>query len=235
VDPSPVDPAAGFTFRIDWGDGAVQTVTGPSGTQMDHTYAQDGTYRVAVTAVDREGEVSAPATQSIAVKPWAIQPQPDPHDPSKTVPVLVVGVGAGGETGHGNSTGWRTINIPLGGLLPLPFDRVTLYVPRGGGGDGLHMLDGLGLPIDLHALTGDGTPNEDGTDCGQHDEDSGSPPASSPVGDPGWHPVAPVADLSGGSGSTPPGRGKHSGAPRDAHRPAGRPQSRSHGGKGKAH
>jgi uncharacterized delta-60 repeat protein len=66
-DPSPVDQAAGFTFNVNWGDGSSQTVTGPSGTQVDHTYTATGTYTVQATATDKDGGVSGPVTHSIAI------------------------------------------------------------------------------------------------------------------------------------------------------------------------
>src|SRR5262249_32601497 len=37
ADPSPVDQAAGFTFKINWGDHSRQTVTGLGGVTADHT------------------------------------------------------------------------------------------------------------------------------------------------------------------------------------------------------
>src|SRR5262249_29300676 len=52
-DPSSADQAAGFTFAITWGDGATQTLTGPSGTTVSHVYTTAGTYNVQVTATDK--------------------------------------------------------------------------------------------------------------------------------------------------------------------------------------
>src|SRR5262245_43942197 len=48
TDPSTVDTTAGFTFNIDWnGDGTVdQTVTGPSGTVVTHTFTDESTNTV---------------------------------------------------------------------------------------------------------------------------------------------------------------------------------------------
>src|SRR5262249_52696077 len=67
TDPSAADQAAGFTFAIDWGDGATQTVDGPDGLQVEHVYQAGGTYTVQVSATDRDGATSAPATSSVAI------------------------------------------------------------------------------------------------------------------------------------------------------------------------
>jgi hypothetical protein len=68
ADPSAVDQAAAFIFRINWGDGTVvQTVTGPSGKTVSHTYAVAGNYTVGVTAEDKDGAVSAPTTMPVAI------------------------------------------------------------------------------------------------------------------------------------------------------------------------
>jgi Ca2+-binding RTX toxin-like protein len=67
TDPSAVDQAAGFTYSIDWGDGTVETVTGPSGTEVDHVYTANGSYTVSVTATDKDGGESAAATHAITI------------------------------------------------------------------------------------------------------------------------------------------------------------------------
>ncbi|HTK77203.1 MAG TPA: Ig-like domain repeat protein, partial [Gemmataceae bacterium] len=68
TDPSAVDQAAGFVFRINWGDGtAVQTVAGPPGTIVAHTYAAASDYTVRLTAEDKDGGVSAPTNLLVSV------------------------------------------------------------------------------------------------------------------------------------------------------------------------
>jgi uncharacterized delta-60 repeat protein len=67
-DPSPVDQAAGFTFTINWGDGSTQTVAGASGVQVSHTFQNPATYLVQVTATDKDGGVSAAASQTITIQ-----------------------------------------------------------------------------------------------------------------------------------------------------------------------
>jgi hypothetical protein len=84
TDPSPVDQAAGFTFAINWGDGSTQTVTGPSGTAVSHTYSASGAYTVKVTAKDKDGGTSAAASQTDTITAVALGT--DPTDPSKTAP-----------------------------------------------------------------------------------------------------------------------------------------------------
>jgi hypothetical protein len=86
-DPSGADQAAGFTFAITWGDGTTQTVSGPSGTTVSHVYTASGAYGVQVTATDKDGGLSAAATQAATITAVALQT--DPTDPGKTA--LVVG------------------------------------------------------------------------------------------------------------------------------------------------
>src|SRR5579883_1408048 len=62
-DPSPDDQAAGFTYQVNWGDGTpIQSVTGPDGLQVDHTYSAAGIYTPTVTATDKDGGTSVPAS-----------------------------------------------------------------------------------------------------------------------------------------------------------------------------
>jgi Ca2+-binding RTX toxin-like protein len=90
---SSVDQAAGFTFKVDWdGNGTVdQTVVGLSGVQVQHVFPTEGVYTVRVTAVDKDGGVSAVASHTITVEVAAVQP--DPLNPGHMV--LVVGGSTG--------------------------------------------------------------------------------------------------------------------------------------------
>src|SRR5262249_33643987 len=91
ADPSAVDRAAGFTFSINWGDGSTQTVRGPSGTAVSHTYAASGPYTVKVIAKDKDGGTSAAATKTDTITAAALET--DPTDPSK------IALFVGGTTG----------------------------------------------------------------------------------------------------------------------------------------
>lgn len=55
-DPSPLDQAGTFTYRIDWdGDGSVdQTVTGPSSVVVGHTFADEDSFDIIARASDRD-------------------------------------------------------------------------------------------------------------------------------------------------------------------------------------
>ncbi|MBX3413482.1 MAG: NF038122 family metalloprotease [Pirellulales bacterium] len=69
VDPSPVDNAAGFTFRIDWnGDGTFdQTTSGAGSVQLSHSFSAAGSYRVTVEAIDKDSGASELSWHTIHV------------------------------------------------------------------------------------------------------------------------------------------------------------------------
>jgi hypothetical protein len=69
TDPSTTD-VAGFTYRINWGDGSpVQTIAATpgngSGVHVTHVFTSAGTYPVALTATDEDGGVSTPVTKTV--------------------------------------------------------------------------------------------------------------------------------------------------------------------------
>jgi PhoPQ-activated pathogenicity-related protein len=68
-DPSSADQAAGFTFQIDWnGDGSIdQTVMGPSGTVVEHTFGTNGDYNLRVTATDKDLGQSSVVSHAVAI------------------------------------------------------------------------------------------------------------------------------------------------------------------------
>ncbi len=77
TDPSPVDQAAGFAFAVNWGDGSlIENHSGPSGTSVDHVYANAGTFTVQVTATDKDDGLSNVATHQITITAAGLQDDP---------------------------------------------------------------------------------------------------------------------------------------------------------------
>lgn len=75
IDVSAEDQAAGFTFSIDWdGDGnADELINGPSGTTVEHVFADSGTFNISVWATDKDGSSSAVVQQSVKVVDWDLR------------------------------------------------------------------------------------------------------------------------------------------------------------------
>jgi subtilisin-like proprotein convertase family protein len=80
ADPAAADTAAGFTYRITWGDGtAVQSVTGGTSVDVSHTWATAGSFTVSVTATDKDAGVSAAATATVGVAPVVVADSGGPY------------------------------------------------------------------------------------------------------------------------------------------------------------
>jgi hypothetical protein len=73
TDPSPADTAAGFTYKISWGDGsAAQTITptanNGTGVSVTHDFPTVGTYTVSLTATDKDGGATT-ITEKVTILP----------------------------------------------------------------------------------------------------------------------------------------------------------------------
>jgi hypothetical protein len=73
TDPSSADTAAGFTYKINWGDGsAVQTVArtanNGAGVSLTHVFTAAGTDTVSLTATDKDGGATT-ITRTVTVLP----------------------------------------------------------------------------------------------------------------------------------------------------------------------
>jgi parallel beta-helix repeat protein len=103
-----------YSFAIDWdGDGQVdQTVQGPSGTTVSHTYTGTGSFTIGVTATDPGSNQSAPAT--LAVKVTAVAIEPDPLTTGKTA--LFVGGTIGDDIITITSVNSTTLSVKLNGV-----------------------------------------------------------------------------------------------------------------------
>jgi hypothetical protein len=70
-DVSSADRQAGFTYTIDWGDGAQTipaTAGNGSGTAVTHAYSAPGSYQVKVVATDKDGGVSSEVAHTITIE-----------------------------------------------------------------------------------------------------------------------------------------------------------------------
>ncbi len=68
TDVSSADRAAGYTWQINWGDGAAQSVSVRSVSKtLSHTYSKVGAFQVQVIATDKDGAASAPAIYKATV------------------------------------------------------------------------------------------------------------------------------------------------------------------------
>jgi fibronectin-binding autotransporter adhesin len=72
------DAAAGFTYDIDWDNDGVIDETIPAtadnglGVNVSHVFDALGTFTVSVTATDKDGAVSAPATLEVTISETAV-------------------------------------------------------------------------------------------------------------------------------------------------------------------
>src|SRR5207244_2007932 len=84
-----------YSYSVQWGDGSsVETFTGPSGTQVSHTFVTPGAFSVAVTATDPSSSASLPASTLATIS--AVVMETDPYNPSLTA--LYVGGTLGDDT-----------------------------------------------------------------------------------------------------------------------------------------
>ncbi len=68
TDVSSADQLAGFTWSIQWGDGALQTISAPvASAALSHAYGTIGVYQVQAIATDKDGGASAPAMSKITI------------------------------------------------------------------------------------------------------------------------------------------------------------------------
>ncbi len=140
--PSPADQAAGFTFLVDWGDGSSETVSAPSGAEVEHVYAEAGTYTVGLTATDKDGD-SGFASTSITITVVALQGNE-----------LVVGGTTGSDVILFTPAAGDRVRVLIDGESQGTFEGVGRVVAFGQAGDDVLLVAGLDLPAELYG--GDG-------------------------------------------------------------------------------
>ena len=148
TDPAPADTAAGFAYSWDvTKDGAAYT-SGTSAT-FGFTPNDDGSYQVSLTATDKNGGISAPATATIEV--------------ANVAPTIVL-------TGNDTVDEGETYTLTLGAITDPGTDTVTQWTVNwgdgqsntyAGGGDQTHVYQNDGA----FTITVDLT-DEDGTHTG---------------------------------------------------------------------
>jgi hypothetical protein len=84
-----------FTYKMNWGDGSpLQTVTGPSGTQVTHAFSTAGYSYQAVTATDPNGLTGTGSYQYVDTLPVTVAIQTDPaHTSQQMLVIKTIGYG----------------------------------------------------------------------------------------------------------------------------------------------
>jgi uncharacterized delta-60 repeat protein len=140
--PAQPDQAAGFTFQVDWGDGAKQFITGPSGTPATHAYDTPGSYIVNVTATDDDNMTSTTATVPVKINRTEQQGN-----------VLAVGGTAGSDSlvfAPGSASG--TVLVTLNGSALGSFSTSQVMAYGGAGADAMSINGATGA--NAFTLTG---------------------------------------------------------------------------------
>lgn len=134
-----------FSYAIDWnGDGTVdQTVSGPTGTTITHSYATDGSYTIKVTATVN-GQTSAEVSLATTILSF-VSFQADPGDPTKLA--LVVDGTAGADTIILSAATSNGVTVSMNGTT------VGTFAPSGGAAFG-HVIVNAGDGNDVVRLTG---------------------------------------------------------------------------------
>jgi hypothetical protein len=161
-----------FTYAIDWdGDGTVdQTVTGPSGTAVNHSYASGGNYVVGVTATVHLGAAdyaSSLTHHPVHVFAGTVTVQADPGDATKSALKVEGTAGADYLTlspGASNSVVLMDGAYPVG-MFSAPggaaFAHLLVY--GYGGDDTLRLAGGLAVPALLFGGDGSDTLDASGS------------------------------------------------------------------------
>jgi hypothetical protein len=185
TDPSHTDTAASFAFTINWGDGNTSTyaptplvdpfgsstkreggqheIDDHSGTRFvfDHAYDFTGTYRVTITAADKDGGVSPIATTAITINTVEIQTPPG----SKTG-VLAVGGTPKGDRIAVISATTTSLAVYINGRIVAPTSagaKASTRIPTslvshiaifGGGGDDPALVNFSTVPAEIHGGPG---------------------------------------------------------------------------------
>jgi Ca2+-binding RTX toxin-like protein len=155
-DSSPTDAAAGFSYRVNWGDGSpIETVAAragnAAGVALGHIYIQTGTYTISVTAIDKDGGVSTVTTRSITIDAVALQ-----DDPVHGGKALVAGGTLGDDTIVFTPVGSSgAIQVTINGVSQGTFTPTSRLIAFGqAGNDDLQAAGAITLPACLNGGAG---------------------------------------------------------------------------------
>jgi hypothetical protein len=145
TDVSSVDQAGNFTFKIDWdGDGTVDdTITGPSGTVVTHTFTTAGNLTIKVIAADKDGTLSPVATKSITVTPFLFQDG-----------ILSIGGTSGNDQIRVKDSGNGNVQIYLNGTSLGKFAPQLIKIYGGDGDDRIKVDSTTRIPVELYGGAG---------------------------------------------------------------------------------
>jgi hypothetical protein len=161
-----------FTYTIDWnGDGVVdQTVSGPSGTTVTHSYAASGTYQVGVAAtvqIGTEVYTSPLTTRYVLISAVIVTVQADPGDATKSA-LVVQGSADADDLRVGRGAG-NAIELLVSGYSVASYSAPGgaafghLLVYGNGGDDGIQLFGNLAVPALVFGGDGNDTFNTDGS------------------------------------------------------------------------
>jgi PKD repeat protein len=115
------DRAAGFTYRIEWGDGTIVTIAASpnngSGVSAEHVYDVVGAYEIEASATDQDGVESAVKKHKITIKTVVVQPEPG----NPTQQQVVVGGTPADDVISVQPAGKGKVKIIFNGTLVLSF------------------------------------------------------------------------------------------------------------------
>ena len=156
VDPSSIDQASGFTYRVNWGDGSVpELVQGILRPTLNHVYLHRGVYTITVVAIDKDGAEGTVATHVIRIAVSDIVS--DPLNPGRTM-LIVKGSNLDDlievkSRGNGKNQVLDVfINGMLDGSFAMPTSRIVVYGQAGN--DSIKVNDDI--KVDTWLMGGDG-------------------------------------------------------------------------------
>lgn len=79
VSPSLLDQVAGFIYEVDWGDkSGRESFQGLNGLSVSHVFTSPGSYQIQVSAIDQQGNKSAPASWTMTIRSAPSSPSQPP-------------------------------------------------------------------------------------------------------------------------------------------------------------